>query len=57
MKKLIEFSVNNRVIVNLLVLLVAVVGIVFYFQIHREMFPEFSRRAVQTMARPPVLLP
>ena len=47
MKKLIEFSVANRVIVNLLVLLVAVIGLVVYFQVHREMFPEFSRRAVR----------
>lgn len=47
MRKLIEFSVANRVIVNLVLLLVAVLGTVTYFEIHRELFPEFSRRAVR----------
>ncbi len=49
MKKLVEFSVENRVLVNLLTLLVLGAGIVTYFGMHREMFPEFSRQAVQVV--------
>ncbi len=47
MKKLVEFSIENPVIVNLLVLLLVVAGTVCYFGLHRELFPDFSRRAIQ----------
>ncbi len=47
MKGLAEFSVNNRVIVNLLTLLVIGAGTLAYFRMPREMFPEFSRQAVR----------
>ncbi len=47
MKKLVEFSVRNRVLVNLLTLFVLGTGLVTYFQMPRELFPEFSRQAVQ----------
>ena len=47
MRRLVEFSVENRVLVNLLALLVLGAGVVTYFGMHREMFPEFSRQAVQ----------
>lgn len=47
MKKLVEFSIENPVIVNLLVLLLVVAGTVCYFRLHRELFPDFSRRAIQ----------
>jgi multidrug efflux pump subunit AcrB len=46
-KKLVEFSVRNRVLVNLLTLFVLGTGLVTYFQMPRELFPEFSRQAVQ----------
>ncbi len=49
MKTLIEFSVHNRVLVNLLTLFVLGAGIVTYLRMHREMFPEFSRQAVKVM--------
>ncbi len=49
MKKLVEFSVENRVLVNLLIVLVLGAGIVTYVGMPREMFPEFSRQAVQVI--------
>ncbi len=49
MRRLVEFSVENRVLVNLLTLLVLGAGVVTYFGMHREMFPEFSRQAVQVV--------
>ena len=47
MRRLIEFSVRNPVTVNLLTLFVLGAGITTYFRMHRELFPEFSRQAVQ----------
>lgn len=47
MRRLIEFSVRNPVTVNLLTLFVLGAGIATYFRMHRELFPEFSRQAVQ----------
>lgn len=47
MKRLIDFSVKNPVTVNLLMLFVLGAGIAVYFQMHRELFPAFSRQAVQ----------
>lgn len=47
MRRLIEFSVGNRVLVNLLTLFVLGTGLVTYFNMHRELFPEFSRKAIQ----------
>lgn len=47
MRRLVEFSVQNRVLVNLLTLFVLGAGVVTYFRMHRELFPEFSRQAVQ----------
>lgn len=47
MRRLIEFSVANRVTVNLLALLVAGLGILAYLQLNREMFPDFSRQAIR----------
>ena len=47
MKRLVEFSVQNRVLVNLLALFVIGAGLVGYLRIHREMFPEFSRQAIK----------
>ncbi len=47
MRRLVEFSVRNRVLVNLLTLFVIGAGVVMYFQMHRELFPDFSRQAVQ----------
>ncbi|MCH7570626.1 MAG: efflux RND transporter permease subunit, partial [Deltaproteobacteria bacterium] len=49
MRRLVEFSVNNRVMVNLLTLFVLGAGVVAYLRMHREMFPEFSRQAVKVM--------
>lgn len=49
MRRLIEFSVRNRVVVNLLTLFVIGAGVVMYFQMHRELFPDFSRQAVQVV--------
>ena len=49
MRRLIEFSVQNRVLVNLLTLFVVGAGIVTYFRMNREMFPDFSRQAVQVV--------
>jgi len=46
-RRLIEFSVRNPVTVNLLTLFVLGAGIATYFRMHRELFPEFSRQAVQ----------
>lgn len=47
MRRLVEFSVRNPVTVNLLTLFVLGAGTVTYFRMHRELFPEFSRQAVQ----------
>ncbi len=47
MKKLIEFSIGNPVIVNLLVLLIIISGLVSYVRLKRELFPDFSRRVVR----------
>lgn len=47
MRRLIELSVRNPVTVNLLMLLVLGVGLTVYVQMHRELFPDFSRQAVQ----------
>ncbi|MCZ6562043.1 MAG: efflux RND transporter permease subunit, partial [Deltaproteobacteria bacterium] len=49
MRRLVEFSVNNRVLVNLLTLFILGTGVVTYLRMHREMFPEFSRQAVKVM--------
>lgn len=49
MRRLIEFSVQNRVLVNLLTLFVLGAGIVTYFRLNREMFPDFSRQAVRVV--------
>jgi len=46
-RRLVEFSVRNRVLVNLLTLFVLGTGLITYFRMHRELFPEFSRKAVQ----------
>ena len=47
MKKLIEFSIGNPVIVNLLVLLIIISGLVSYVRLKRELFPDFSRRVIR----------
>ena len=47
MKKLIEFSIGNRVVVNLLVLLIVIAGVVSYLRLKRELFPDFSRRVIR----------
>ena len=47
MKKLVEFSVQNRVLVNLLTILVVGAGTVTYLNMPREMFADFSRQAIQ----------
>ncbi|MFQ5681653.1 MAG: efflux RND transporter permease subunit [Candidatus Binatia bacterium] len=47
MRKLVEFSVRNRVLVNLLTLLILGAGLITYSRMHREMFPEFSRQAIR----------
>ncbi|MFQ5839138.1 MAG: efflux RND transporter permease subunit [Candidatus Methylomirabilales bacterium] len=47
MKRLVEFAVQNRVLVNLLTLFVLGAGFVTYLRMHRELFPEFSRQAIQ----------
>ncbi|MFQ5989572.1 MAG: efflux RND transporter permease subunit [Candidatus Methylomirabilales bacterium] len=47
MRKLVDFSVRNPVMVNLLTLLVLGAGVATYFRMHRELFPEFSRQAIQ----------
>ncbi len=49
MRRLVEFSVNNRVMVNLLTLFVLGAGVVAYLRMNREMFPEFSRLSVKVM--------
>jgi multidrug efflux pump subunit AcrB len=46
-KALAEFSVRNRVIVNLLTLFIIGAGLLTYRSIHREIFPEFSRKAIR----------
>jgi multidrug efflux pump subunit AcrB len=46
-RRLAEFSVRNRVLVNLLTLCVLGMGAVTYLGMRRELFPEFSRRAVE----------
>ncbi|MEE8326774.1 MAG: efflux RND transporter permease subunit, partial [candidate division NC10 bacterium] len=50
MRRLVEFSVNNRVLVNLLTLFILGTGVVTYLRMHREMFPEFSRQAVRVIS-------
>ena len=47
MKKIIEFSIGNPVIVNLLVLLILISGAVSYLRLKRELFPDFSRRVIR----------
>ena len=47
MRALAAFSVNNRVIVNLLTLFLIGAGLTTYFSMHREIFPEFPRQAVR----------
>ena len=47
MRKLIDFAVRNPVMVNLLTLFVVGAGVATYFRMHRELFPEFSRQAIQ----------
>ena len=47
MRKLVAFSVRNPVMVNLLTLFVLGAGVATYFRMHRELFPEFSRQAIQ----------
>ena len=51
MKKLIQFSIGNPVIVNLLVLLILISGAVSYVRLKRELFPDFSRRVVRIDTR------
>ncbi|MFQ5851284.1 MAG: efflux RND transporter permease subunit [Candidatus Binatia bacterium] len=53
MKRLVEFSVQNPVLVNLLTLFVLGAGVVTYLRMHREMFPDFSRQAVQIVTEYP----
>ncbi len=57
MKYLIEFSVKNRVIVNLLALVLVGAGLLTYASMHREMFPEFSRKAIRIETRYPSASP
>ncbi|MFQ5802339.1 MAG: efflux RND transporter permease subunit [Candidatus Methylomirabilales bacterium] len=47
MRRLAEYAVGNRVVVNLLTLFVLGAGLVTYLRMHRELFPEFSRQAVR----------
>ena len=47
MKKIIEFSIGNPVIVNLLVLLILISGALSYLRLKRELFPDFSRRVIR----------
>ncbi len=47
MKKLIQFSIGNPVVVNLLVLLIITAGVVSFLRLKRELFPDFSRRVVR----------
>ncbi|MFQ5912899.1 MAG: efflux RND transporter permease subunit [Nitrospinota bacterium] len=47
MKALARFSVRNRVIINLLTIFVIGAGILTYWSMHREIFPEFSRQAIR----------
>ncbi|MDP6084523.1 MAG: efflux RND transporter permease subunit [Nitrospinota bacterium] len=47
MKTLAVFSVNNRVIVNLLTLFLIGAGLATYFSMHREIFPALPRQAVR----------
>jgi HAE1 family hydrophobic/amphiphilic exporter-1 len=47
MRRLVAFSVRNRVLVNLLTLLIIGVGGVTALQMHREIFPEFSLQGVR----------
>ncbi|MFQ5846262.1 MAG: efflux RND transporter permease subunit [Candidatus Methylomirabilales bacterium] len=47
MRRLAAFSVQNPVLVNLLTLFVLGTGLVTYFRMHRELFPEFSRQAIR----------
>ncbi|MFQ5828044.1 MAG: efflux RND transporter permease subunit [Candidatus Methylomirabilia bacterium] len=47
MRAFVEFSVRNRVVVNLLMLFILGAGLMTFLSMHRELFPEFSRRAVR----------
>ena len=53
MKKLIEFSIKNPVVVNLLVLLIVTAGVVSFLRLTRELFPDFSRRVIRIDTRYP----
>lgn len=53
MKKLIEFSIKNPVVVNLLVLLIVTAGAVSYVRLKRELFPDFSRQMIRIDTRYP----
>ncbi len=47
MKKVIEFSIGNPVIVNLVVLLILISGVIAFVGMKRELFPDFSNRVIQ----------
>ncbi|MEE8303806.1 MAG: efflux RND transporter permease subunit [Candidatus Tectomicrobia bacterium] len=47
MRQLVAFSVQNRVLVNLLTLLILGVGGATTLQMHREIFPDFSLKTVR----------
>ncbi len=51
MKKIIEFSIKNPVVVNLLVLLIVTAGVVSFLRLTRELFPDFSRRVIRIDTR------
>ena len=53
MKKIIEFSIKNPVVVNLLVLLIVTAGVVSFLRLTRELFPDFSRRVIRIDTRYP----
>ncbi len=47
MRKIIEFSIGNPVIVNLLVLLILVLGAISYVKLKRELAPDISRGVIR----------
>ncbi len=47
MKKVIEFSIGNPVIVNLVVLLILISGVIAFVGMKRELFPGFSRSVIR----------
>ena len=47
MKKVIEFSIGNPVVVNLVVLLILISGVVAFVGMKRELFPDFSRSVIR----------